>query len=401
MATEIRLRASSLPLVAACSAASIAPDVRIVSEHGGSRLGSGVHHFLRSRIGEEEDIATTDELAGIYGVEADDLGPACGQAWNSWVEIANSFPNPETEVALTPAEVIFPATFRTDSTEVIVEQRLVSLTGTADVISRPSLTLARLIDWKSGWADYDHEQQVKGYAFLLARMMPGVEHVEAVVLNTRLGWRTVYRWSVAELEAWWKSLTERLVRHREEYSPSATVCRFCPRSAECPARRQLVRASSEMVALAAESGASLVGTLTPDEAADLLQRARLVEKAAKEAVEIVRAEVAAAGGCLTLSDGRTLVLTEQTKRHIVAAEAWPILKAFLGERMPEAIKVSKTIAEKIVGEFAPPKGKGKAKKAFVQRLEEAGALDTEVVERLEIKRPETEIEDNTVEEPES
>lgn len=369
----ISLRCSSLPIAAACPPSVVAPTVRIESSGKPADMGSAVHAYLSMRIDGEGSLPSVSGLAEEHGVDAEELGPACGQAWNAWLSIADAFPAPMVEVPLGP----------------LVWDGQIQLTGTADVVSRPTLSLARLGDWKSGWSDGDHEMQVKGYALLLARKwIAEVEAVEAVVVNTRLGFQTVYRWSVAELESWWNRLTEGIVSGLETFRPSVSSCRWCRRAHECPARQQLVRASSEMVLSVNR------GELTPDLAADLLERARLVGKAADDAVDLIRAEVAAAGGSMQLSDGRTLQLTPTRKRFIRTAEAWPILTEQCGAELVEAVTVSKTAADKIVRAKAGTKrvAKKAASEKLIADLEAADAFDEQTVERLEIVRPGARIE---------
>jgi hypothetical protein len=368
----ISIRCSNLGTVAACPASAVAPAIRIESAGKPANLGNGVHEFQSGRIGGREvDIG---DIAARNDVDPEELAPACWQAWNAWTEIAAAFPDPETELALGP---------------IVWGGDKVSLIGTADVVSRPTPSLARIGDWKSGWMDGDHEQQVKGYALLIACEFSGeVEAVEAVVINTRLGFKTVYRWDVAELESWWDRLAESVAKGADTYRPSVAACRWCRRAHECPARQQLVRSSSEAVL------SINVSDLTPDRAAELLGRARLIQKAAEDAIEIVRAEVAAAGGSLLLSDGRTLQLTPTTKRFIRPAPAWPILTEQCGEALVEAVTVSKTIADKIVRARAgTQRGAKKAtSEKLIADLEAADAFDERIEERLEIVRATAQIE---------
>lgn len=370
----IHLRPSSLGLAAECHASVVPPLVRIESAGKAANMGNGVHQFMSTRIGGRE--AVIEDIASANGVDPEELGPACGQAWNAWSEIAEAFPNPQ------PERYLGPIRWGVDQ---------VSLAGTADVVSRPTLSLARVGDWKSGFSDSDHEIQVKAYALLIARESIGeIEVVEAVVINTRLGFKTVYRWDVASLESWWDRLAEKIARveFAETFSPSASACKYCRRAHECPARQQLVRSSSESL-----MGAQIV-SMHPDQAADLLQRARLISKAAEDAVEIVRAEVAAAGGSLSLSDGRTLQLTPTRKRFIKPAEAWPILTRDCGAELVEAVTVSKTIADKIVRAKAGTQRAAKkaASEKLIADLEAADAFDERIDERLEIVRAGAKIE---------
>lgn len=359
----IEIRPSSLGINAACHASVVAPTVKINTSGDPARMGSAVHSFMAAKVGDPDAVIDFAALAKEFEVDPDELQPSAWQSWKAWLSVAEFFPNPQTEVHLGP----------------YVWSERISIQGTADLLSRPTTSLLRIGDYKGSWTDGDHELQIKAYAFLAYRKWSReVENVEGIVLNTRLGFKHVYRWKAQELDAWFNRLAESIHEGIETFSPSASTCKFCRRAFECPARHQLVKSCAETVL------SVNVAELTPDLAAELLVRARLIANAADDAVEIVRAEVASHGGSMLLSDGRTLQLTPSPRRSIKPEPAWPILVEELGERLVETLKISKTVAEGIVGDKAPKKMKGKAKAAFVDRLEKAGALETTITERLEI-----------------
>lgn len=372
----IEIRPSSLAINAACTASVVAPTVKINTSGDPARIGSAVHAFMAQKVPNPDATPDIHSLAEEFSVEAEDLAAGAWQTWRAWQTVADYFPDPQTEVHLGP----------------IQWNQQVTLQGTCDVLSRPTPTLLRLLDYKGTWSESEHEVQVKGYGILgLRKWLGEVETVEAVVINTRIGTKMVYRWTAAEVEQWFDRLCTSIVNGTETFSPSASNCKFCRRAFDCPARQQLVKSCAESVL------SVNIAELTPDTAAELLGRARLVIKAAEEAVEIVRAEVAARGGSMPLSDGRVLQLTPQKKRLIKALPAWPILTRVCGERLEEAVRISKTTCEKIIGDNAAPRMKGKDKAAFSKELEDANAFEVRVDERLEIVKPAEKIETSTQE----
>jgi hypothetical protein len=257
------------------------------------------------------------------------------------------------------------------------EYNRITMTGHPDVISAPTEGEApdiRLIDWKFGRLEGDHDEQVNAYAFLALQHYPHAERVYVAICRVReqsIDSRYITR---EEAAAWYVRFLERL--KDTTYRPGRH-CGHCSRGADCEAKGWLLQQSLAMV----KSSDALPDD--PEERAvaleNLLAAARLVAKATDDAQELVRAEVIAAGGQLG-----NLRITSQTQRKLSFPAALPILQAELGDDLAPILRASKTDCEKIIGDKAPYRGNGKAIKAFNERLDAAGALRIETIEKLTI-----------------
>jgi hypothetical protein len=117
---------------------------------------------------------------------------------------------------------------------------------------------------------------------------------------------------------------------------------------------------------------------------------KLVASRCEQIQDQLRNEVASRGGIVKHSDGkRYLEMVETTKRTInVDEDSLPILKNAMGEDWTLAMRVTKTDAEKIIKDNvldgAPRGSKGKAVKAFYERLDDVGSVSVVPEFRLEI-----------------
>lgn len=369
--TPRRFRCSRLPLLFQC-ARSADPGLQVEgADREPANLGTGAHEFLAASInrGEPAWDLVPDIAAGLQ-LDRDDLARQCGLAWARWKEVEPVFPGAQTEVPLKFEDA----------------EAGLTLTGTADILSPPSslgLPEVRIGDAKTGWLDGDHDDQLRGYGFLAAWRYDEAERVYVAVLRTRDGQGHGRYYTRAELWQWYAGLLERT---RDQVFRPGRHCGYCSRGPTCEAKTALLQQSLDMVR--ARHGDALPDD--PTERADTLQKlleaARLVDRAAKDAVAMVRAEVLAAGG--QLGD---LEIVRHNEREIVFPKALPVLLEAVGnDRLAEILRVSNGDAEKAVKAAAPtkPRGsKGKAVKELYSRLEEAGALRVDTVERLEVRRP--------------
>ena len=110
--------------------------------------------------------------------------------------------------------------------------------------------------------------------------------------------------------------------------------------------------------------------------------------------EMERAVVGAAGGRLPTGDGWALELRQQEQRQIDYEAAAAILVDRLGlEKVASLLKIGKGDVEDAVRATAPRGMKGRAVKELLDRLNDAGAITTKTVERLECRRLVPELED--------
>ena len=79
-----------------------------------------------------------------------------------------------------------------------------------------------------------------------------------------------------------------------------------------------------------------------------------------------------------------LVLKKTEQKKIDAGLAWPELSARYGESLLEAVEIRKAELEKIVKARAERGQKGKVFLELMERLDAAGAVKTQIIERLEV-----------------
>ena len=308
---EVTVRSSKVPQALACPQSLVTPHVRIEGDDEPARLGTAVHKALEYMIEKgkagEEGFSFAD-IADDFGVNREEMAMLAGMSWALWRNsLAQHFPTPQTEVKVEP-----------------LEAHGVRLTTTGiDVMCRAGGEV-RVCDHKTGRIYPDHaEWQVKAYCRLLAQKFPDEQTFAGCVIHVRSSACEWFRWNRAELEEWWKSTCERILEGLEQnlYRPGAEQCQYCPRRFECPARRQeIVSHAGWLVDTRAEGALSAAPdaplAVRGSSLAVMLQNARLVEKAAKDAIEAIRGDVKAHGGALPMLDGRHLVLKEEKHRKV-------------------------------------------------------------------------------------
>jgi hypothetical protein len=364
------MRCSSLPLVRQCPAAAVPPALAIESADTAARVGSAVHDCLAWHLRGEDWHAAA--AAAYYGV-ADQVeevqaltlaGVAC------WELLAEQFPGPRA-----------------------VEKELAAPLGDGTLTGRPDLLATgfrgdvRIADWKTGRLDEDAEEQLRGYAYLALVHHPDAVTARACRVGVRARTADWYEWSRSELDAWFAGLVQR-AGDQNTYRPGAH-CRYCPRALECPARGVLVRETINALLVSDEAGEPQLGDGDGADLARALDACRLVEKICQDIREQARVRVALAGGVLPTGDGRELVLTTQERREIAVTPDSLDLVAAECASHPDYLKTlrfAKSAVEDAVRAAAPRGQKKTAVEQLLRRLDEAGALITQTVERLECRR---------------
>lgn len=375
---ELTVRCSSLPTACACAQATRAPAVKVDTSDASARVGTAVHAVLANfRAGEwqerDEQIA-----AAYYDVDPDEVAMLCAIGRKFWRErLSDLFPDPITEEALS-AQV-----------------------GPAKVAGHPDYysvlgAHARVGDDKTGFADGEHFEQVRGYGLLVLRKHPEVETVQGVVCRLRDGTLEAGPvWTRAEVEAHFERHAKEWAKDDPPYRPGRH-CGFCPRRSECPAAQ---RALSESVLLFAPGphgeapGLAILDPETrPSPLSPLLvlgayERLQAVEGACKLAREHLRRAVEAAGG--TISDGeRELALvTKQVRQVVPSVDLMTALERLIGiQEICGAISLSLTKLCDAAREQAPRGQKKEAAEELAAALDGMGALVTTSRKELRLRR---------------
>jgi hypothetical protein len=357
----MKIRASSLPLIAQCSQSANAPEVRIeLGEASVPAMGSAVHAVIAERIlGNKYDVGA---IAERFQVDLAELEQASEIAMGSVSHVAKFFRRPASELALEHVEAT------------------VALTGHCDLAEYDPVTKeVRGLDFKTGWLDHDASQQCKAYAFLLMKHY-NADAVWFGQVNVRSRSCFGHLWNRESLEAWWVWLKRHLAE--QIYRPSYSACSMCRRWSECEAARSLTAVA---IADLSTTDSRLIDTLTPEAAISVIERCRFLAKVEAQARELVKVWVAKHGGRVECEDGSYLELNKQNRRKVqFTMPAATILRKEIGDGIHE-LHLSVGEIEDLVGAKAPRGSKKWLIKRVMDALAEAGALQVEVSDRLDIR----------------
>lgn len=159
--------------------------------------------------------------------------------------------------------------------------------------------------------------------------------------------------------------------HSPDVYPSADACKWCPSFAACPAKTALVREVAPTVA----SLRGRIEVLTADEKG----AAWVWLEDAEKALKVIRGalEAQAAVEPFPTPDGRTVQVTESTRRFVNGERAWAVLVAEFGRDAVEAAFERSTSATALKRAF-----NGEHKKVM-QLLEDAGAMDCKTTTKVQ------------------
>jgi hypothetical protein len=125
--------------------------------------------------------------------------------------------------------------------------------------------------------------------------------------------------------------------------------------------------------------------------ARIWKQAALLEDMAAAAKDMVRTQVAAAGGSLPVNDLQELALTESKRREIDVASGSQVLDTLIGDGWRDGLKLSNKSIETAVAAVAPARGKAKLLREVWAELEKADAVRVTTQERLELRRRKLEV----------
>ena len=164
----------------------------------------------------------------------------------------------------------------------------IDLGGTADVIAwsdeKSTLVIADLKTGR-GYVDADSDQ-MKIYAIgAMRHTKTEFQNIEMSIIQPTHGEPRTHKITFKELNDWAASnLTpaiQAVKRGDTEPTPTEKGCQWCPAKAICPAQRkgfEVIAATPNLAVMSKEEMKDVVTTLTPEQIADLLERAPLVEK---------------------------------------------------------------------------------------------------------------------------
>lgn len=357
---DIKLRCSGLPLVDLCPGSAHLESRLSVGSLEMADLGSAGHEFLVARIHDNE----TSGIAEKWNVDPDELIPLGLLAFKLWKEVEHFFPNPHIErrVSARLSDRVF-------------------LGGTADYLSVVGNEL-RILDLKTGWLEIPCKSQVMGYGrcALEEKFPEKIETVYAAVLRPRKRVVEGWRWTREEIFAWADSLARRVEEGSKNFN-LGLHCARCPSFYVCPDGAKWVQG---VIKQFEDGEGDFLSDLAPDNIIGVLEKSRALEKIIDRAKDMVKVYVSQAGGSLRGSE-KTLNITEQNRREIFFPQAKEVIESAIGAtKMEEIISIGKTRLDDAVRENATRGQKGKVVKDLWDRLEEAGAVNSSTIQKLEV-----------------
>jgi hypothetical protein len=351
----IKLRPSALPLVTLCAASLKSPEIRIESPRGPADLGTAFHACMAAVAGGTQ--YDGEAIAARNNVDVADLMPLVGWASAIWRnQLAALFPNPLVEAELRYADADM------------------SITGHPDVAAYvPECREVRILDYKSGFADRDAREQLKGYGLLTLAEWPDADQVRVTKWQVRDGRATTEIYTRAQLLNHWDWLKAHAA-DQDTYRPGKH-CGDCRRALECDAHNRQIQ-SLINTAIDAEA----IKTHTAEDLAVAVEFARALGRRLDSFLDSAKAHVAANGG----EYGR-LFLKEETRKTISFARGRDVLVEAIGEPETMALaSIGKTDAEDAVKALAPKGRKGQAADDLIRRLDSVGAITTHTHTKLRV-----------------
>jgi hypothetical protein len=355
----IHVRSSSTPLLMRCAGCSHPEPGELLIDQDSDAADLGTEAHRAAAIMVETGSIPWDTLP-----EDKELRMLCAMATKLWRQVEESFPNAMTEVPL-----------RYETGGVVV-------TGHADLLSIGG-SIARVADLKTGRKDFDYSAQLKTYAALVLCEHPELTQATSTILWVRDQEIESYTMVQREAHEWLDDLASVVVDWNGVYT-TGSHCQWCQRTASCPAARAMVRRSVE--AFVPGNAADQLATMTPDQVISLLDTAKLVERYAKAAQQVVRDLVVATGD--VVGSGHRLTLEATHPREIDPLKAFPVLESlgFGDPELAQCVDVSLSKAEDIVRKRAPRGNGAAAVRDLDAALDTAGAVTRKTSYRLVQKR---------------
>jgi hypothetical protein len=370
----MKLRCSSLDRLFACPASIHTETDETLIDHEPSEatnVGLAVHALmadvLRNRYQTLPDVAPYAQQFGVEEREVRILGYQGMKVLGEYRRYLSEEPEIEESLRAGIADGL-------------------ELTGRADVMDYVADDggTVYVLDWKTGDKDEDSRYlwQMRGYGYLGLQSFDDRQPSSVVVILAwlRSGETSVFRYRVDGVNRLPQEIAQQLEWDGKTYTPG-DACRYCPRVAACPGRRDLMLAAVEV--LTSERRASLVpfnGDLVdPSAFGRSIVQARFLKQLCEDHLRQCVEAVRSLGGDVPLPSGQHVVIKSRAGRATLKShETVAALDKRFGLLDTDTVLDMATLSKDAVETFVASKatrGEKKALKEDVFReLEEIGAL---------------------------
>ena len=362
------IRCSSLPTFINCPA-SMAGGMQILSDSGdAANIGNAAHKLLANYIqGEYVDIGA---ICSEFNTEPSQVAFLYykGKRW------LDDF-SPSLKMLMTEYKV------RRDMGNGY------TLRGTADVVAEvvdAEVPTIMIIDWKTGRVK-DCKEQLIGYAWLARQEYPEAKAFKILPMFLRQDdWKSIDI-DIADIDRLPDDIIRATLRP-DVFLPNNDYCDYCPRRVGCSARTAVVQSAVADLATMGDNTA-----LTPLGLAQLLPKARMLEKSLKSYFEALKERIKT-DGAINMGDGTEMVLSESTRDKLKTGETFAVIREHYPDAMDNFIKsmtVSKSRINKVIGDMAKSgETKKAARELFQDRLEKADAVGKIVTKSISVEKRE-------------
>jgi hypothetical protein len=358
----VHIRASAMPEAFTCAGSVYPADMDIDGVNEASTEGTAAHEVMR--VIAEKDVMDLDalpiaEVAQRYNVDFENLRMHALNGIRMWRKIRGAYAGGAGEIDLEAAIAG------------------IRVTGHIDLFTRVG-DIAHGTDWKFGRLDHNYYHQVATYMVLILLKYPELQEVLFSICWLRDDEIEVYRMTRAGMEAWIASFEAEIVHWDQRTFRTGGHCRWCPRSASCPA---LAAAARRDVAILAEEPSIAerikegLGDLAPADIVSLFRRAKAVEDFAKSFQEAVKQLVDRTGPLRDGNGWELRYIDTAGSRVIDPARAWPVLTSrFSEEELSSALKIKLGRLEEIVADKAEKRKGAEAKRKLNAELDLVHAI---------------------------
>ncbi len=372
----MKLRCSSLDRLFACGASAHTEIDETLIDHEPSEatnVGLAVHalmaNVLRNRYQTLPDVAPYAQQFGVEEREVRILGYQGMKVLGEYRKFLSE--TPEIEKGIPRLLGRFGAVVLSGRPDVV------------DYVAEDGGTVY-VLDWKTGEKDEDSRYlwQMRGYGYLGLQRFADRQPASVVVILAwlRSGETSVFRYRADDVNRLPEEIAQQLEWDGKTYTPG-DACRYCPRVAACPGRRDLMLAAVEV--LTSDRRASLVpfnGQLVdPSAFGRSIVQARFLKQLCEDHLRQCVEAVRSLGGDVPLPSGQHVVIKSRagraTLRTGLTLEA--LTRRFgtvTGEDIDKMMVLVKEGVETFVASKAERGEKKALKEDVFRELEEIGAL---------------------------
>lgn len=361
-------RGSSAPIAIACPA-SVNPDpdeTLLDSLNEAATVGTVVHRICEAIVHTGEVPRNWHQIAAVYGITGAKLGEVGSLIYAAkafWDEYGHAFANPQTELAL--------------EQDIPGRDEWVTLSCHID-IADIQIDEAIVLDWKTTRLDIDYSAQLLFYAWIPCLLNPNIQKVTSMQVFLRDRTANIQVWTRQQIDDFAARYVNEVINwDGRTYRPGAH-CGYCRRWANCPAQStMIVQTHKDLI----ETEIHL--PVEPDALINLYERVGALGKRIEQFRTAVKARVDHEG--VIQGAAKRLAFVDQSRDEIDARKGWGILKRELTEdELADCLAVTKGTFLDYVKEHAPQGQKGKAKKAIMEELRNAGAVTSKEIRALRL-----------------